>query len=189
MLKKFNAIYGQSNFDVCLNTYGTLDRLVQLMQDSGVTDINASPLSNQEYTYDDSLLVNKNVTQNFALKGVRYATDLGVKGSVYYAINQTVPPGFTPPPAIIIPPIFEDVSKIIATTSYSSVADGTTIFTPLDKDGLSMVGYDVIFVEKEIKPLTNSQWNWNKSLGQLTLLGGTTLDFEQTAFLLYAKTV
>lgn len=188
MLKKFNAVYGQSNFDVCLNTYGSLDNLYKLLKDSGVDGINSTPASNQQFTYDDDLLVNGGVTQNFELNGIKYATDIGINGSVYYIIKQKQPPGIKPPPIIDVPPIPPTDMKEIASTSYLSNADGTTIITPTDKDGLSMVGYTLIFIEKETKPLINAQWNWNRSLGILTLLG-TTLDDTQTLFILYAKTV
>ena len=33
---KFNSIAGQSIWDVCLNTYGTLDNMVKLLQDNDI---------------------------------------------------------------------------------------------------------------------------------------------------------
>jgi hypothetical protein len=37
MLKNYKAVNGQSIYDVCLNTYGTLDRLIKQLVDSGGT--------------------------------------------------------------------------------------------------------------------------------------------------------
>lgn len=189
MQKKYSAVYGQSNFDICLNAYGSLDNLYKLLQDSGVDNVNSMPASNQQFIYDDSLVENQAINQNFTLKGIKYATDIGQNGSVYYIVQQPTPPGYTPPKPIINPPISVNMFSQVSGTSYTSNADGVTIITPTDKDGNSMVGCEVVQVEKEIRPFLNTQWSWSKSTGILTLIGGTTVDDGETLFILYNKTV
>jgi hypothetical protein len=64
-MKEFIAISNSTIYDVCLNTYGTLDYLIKLMVDNNITDINTNPINGQIFLYDDTL-VNKisNVNNN-----------------------------------------------------------------------------------------------------------------------------
>lgn len=188
MIQTYTAVDGQSNFDICLNTYGSLDNLYKMLQDSGVDNVVIKPASGQPFLFDDSLVSDQAITQSFILNGVRYATSTGNYGSVYYISKQTLPPGYFPP---VILPIPNPVTMYAQAnnTTYVSVADGTTVVTPLDKDGVSMIGYDIVQIEHEIKPLANAQYNWNKSTGVLTLLGGTTVDNGETLFIIYSKII
>lgn len=188
MIQTYNAVDGQSNFDVCLNTYGSLDNLYKMLQDSGVDNVAVKPASGQPFLFDDGLLAEQNITQSFLLNGVRYATSTGNYGSVYYVNQQTPPIGYVPPSILPI----SNPSTMYAqanNTTYVSVADGTTIITPLDKDGNSMIGCDIVQIEKEIKPFANSQYNWNKTTGIITLLAGTTVDNGETLFIIYSKII
>lgn len=69
-------------------------------------------------------------------------------------------------------------------TSYLSTADGTSI---IDLSG-TLLNKQIIQIENEVKPLTNSQFNWNPSTGILTLIG-TTVDNGKTLFIIYSNTV
>lgn len=177
MLKNYKAVNGQSIFDVCLNAYGTLDLLVKLLRDSGAQGVDDIPVSGQVYVYDDSLVVDQSVNQSYTLSGIRYATLLGNNGSTFY----------------ITPPIIDgNMNFEIASTYYISNADGTNVIIPQDKDGLSMIGYDIIQLEKEIRPIENPQppnqrWVWSKLTGTLTLTNGESIDNGQTLFILYRK--
>jgi hypothetical protein len=192
MLKNYNAINGQSIFDVCLNTYGTLDLLIKQLVDSGAGQgIDDVPVSGQVYVYDDSLVVDQAVNQAFLLTGIRYATHIGTNGQTYYIIKQNtptvVPPGTQPP---IVPPINpDDMITQVNGAQFVSGANGTTVMTLIDKDGNSMIGNDLIQIEKEIRPVVNANWVWNKSTGILTLINGETVDAGQTLFFLYSKIV
>jgi hypothetical protein len=197
MLKNYSAIFGQSIFDVCLNTYGSLDRLVKLLQDSGAGQgVNDTPASGQVYVYDDALVVDQQVNQSFLLSGLRYATLLGKNGSTYYVIKQKQPRTLPRPNDPEIPdetglpgPPNDDMAKVTEAANYTSNADGTTLIIPLNKDGNSMSGglYDIVQVEIEIKPLKVGDWQWNKNTGQLILLNGVVLDNTQTIFYIYEK--
>jgi hypothetical protein len=192
MLKNYKAVNGQSIYDVCLNTYGTLDRLIKQLVDSGGTQgVNDIPASGQVYVYDDDLAVDLAVNQAYLLTPVRYATVNGTNGQTYYIINQneppTVPPGTLPP---IVPPINpNDMITQVNGAQFVSGADGTTVITLMDKDGNSMIGNDLIQIEKEIRPIVNANWVWNKFTGTLTLINGEVVDNGQTLFYLYSKVI
>lgn len=191
--KTYNAVWGQSIYDICLQVYGSLDLLYKLIQDSGVDSVNDSPFSGQQYVYDDALatdqaLINKNI-----LSGIIYATEIGVNGSVYYIIKQKNPriikpvvPGGPGVPVQPPPPIIEDMAVLQA--EYVSNADGTVMFFPVDKDGISMAGrgISIIQIEHEIKPFKNVQYQWDPIAGKCSLLGGTTVDNTETLFILYS---
>lgn len=73
-MKTFSGLMGQSLYDVCLFTYGSLDNLLKLCQDNGIGTVNDSVLSNQQLVYDDTLVVNPQVNQNFLVNGNPYCT-------------------------------------------------------------------------------------------------------------------
>ena len=198
MLKNYSAVYGQSIFDVCLNTYGSLDNLVKLLRDSGTAGINDVPASGQVYVYDDSLVVDQQVNQAFNLAGIRYATLLGKNGSTYYVTKQKQPRTLPRPndPAIPDdtglpgpPSNNEDMPITVESANYTSNANGVASIIPLDKNGNSMAGgsYTIVQVEIEIKPVKAADWHWNTNTGQLSLLNGVVLDDEQTIFYIYQK--
>ena len=192
-LQNYQAVYGQSLFDICLQLYGSLDFLYKLIQDSGIDSVNVVPFSGQLFIYDDEQVTDQAIINKNVLGNILYATDIGSNGSVYYIIKQSTPrlvrqpqpPGWgipIKPPPIILP----DMAAY--GTEYLSNADGVTSFYPLDKDGLSMAGrlITIVQVEIEVKPLAKAQWQWNQAQGLMTLLGGKTLDNNQTAFIIYS---
>lgn len=198
MQKNYSASKGQSIFDVCLNAYGTLDNLVKLLDDSGDQGVDDVPASGQNYVYDDSLVVDQAVNQAYTLSGTKYATMIGANGN-YYTINQDRPTTTTP-----VPPVSggdggeggggTTTGEMIGQTQFKSSADGTTVFTPADADGLSMVGYRVIALEREIRPIENlpapfQKWTFNPLNGQITLHAGETVDKDVTIFIMYSKPV
>lgn len=192
MLKKYKAIEGQSLLDVCLQTYGTLDLLIKLLQDSGVDNVNVKPKSQQVFIYDDILIFNQGVANQFLLSNIIYATDTGDNGDAYYIIKQPSPPPLVKQPINLPPPINpEDMYQKTSATSFTSNVDGLTEFFPLDANNLSMAGniYDLTQIELQIQPVKNNDYVWNKTLGKVTLLNGFVLDSGQTAFILYSQMI
>lgn len=59
-MSSYNAQEGQTLFDVCLNTYGTLDLLSKLLIDNNISNIDVVLTSGQEFTWDETLSVNSN---------------------------------------------------------------------------------------------------------------------------------
>jgi hypothetical protein len=192
MLKNYKAVNGQSIFDVCLNTYGTLDRLIKQLVDSGAGQgVNNIPASGQVYVYDDELVEDQAVSQAYLLTGVRYATINGTNGQTYYILNQNNPPVVPPgvPPTVVPPVNPDDMITQVSGAQFVSGADGTNVMTLMDKDGNSMIGNDLIQIEKEIRPVINANWVWNKTTGILTLINGEAVDAGQTLFYLYSKII
>ncbi len=62
MIRTFTAISNSTIYDVCLNTYGTLDLLVKLMDDNDFNGVDTLPVNGQEFLYDDTLV--KNISNN-----------------------------------------------------------------------------------------------------------------------------
>lgn len=56
-MTEFVAISNSTIFDVCLNTYGTLDLLVKLMVDSDHDGVDVYPVVGQKFYYDPMLVV------------------------------------------------------------------------------------------------------------------------------------
>lgn len=69
-MQTFTAISNSTIYDVCLNTYGTLDLLVKLMTDNNFTSINDYPANGQEFVFDETLVANQAVKQ----VNIKYAT-------------------------------------------------------------------------------------------------------------------
>ena len=76
-MQLFEAIAGQSIYDVCLQTYGTLDFFYKLLQDSNVLNADAAVVSGQKFLWDDTLVQNQQVNNAFAASGIYYSTDIG----------------------------------------------------------------------------------------------------------------
>ena len=184
------AIAGQSIYDVCLQTYGSLDYLFKLMQDNGINGLNEPVYSRQSFSWDETLVQDQQINTSFSSSGTRYATDISGNGSVFYMSNQIGGNGINPPPDPYNPPTStSNKYEMVLNTFYTSGTDGTTVVTLQDLDGNLLTGLDIVQIEKEIKPLKPSQYVWNKSLSQLTLIGGVTVDNGETLFVLYSKIV
>ena len=81
MTKEFKAVSNSTIYDVCLNTYGTLNLLAKLMDDNSFQGVNTYPTSGQIFLYDDELVnvqTNQNLERNFTVSAgevqVKYAT-------------------------------------------------------------------------------------------------------------------
>lgn len=196
MIRTFTAVFGQSIFDVCLNCYGSLDYLYKLIQDSAVDSVNDIPKSGQVYTYDDSLVVDQNVFQKTTLSGVKYATNLGNNGSIYYIIDQNPNSNTNPnnnPTDPYIPPPLNPVNNMyeqVIETTYTAGADGENVITLTQIDGITPLGaVRIVQIENEIKPMPPAGYLYNSNTSTLSLLPGYEMYAGQTLFILYAKTI
>jgi hypothetical protein len=158
------------------------------MQDNDISGLNESVLSGQPFVWDDNLVMDQQLNAAFAATNTRYSTDVSPLGSVYYVVNNggaIVPNNsdnpYTPPS--------QNSYQMVLSTSYTSNMDGKTVLSPLDINGNSLAGFDIVQIEKEIKPLKANQFVWNKPQGVLTLVNGVTLDDTETLFILYSKIV
>lgn len=75
-MQVFSAIDGQSLFDVCLNTYGSLDFMYKLLQDNAVASVKDEVATGQAFSWDDSQVINQQVNQAYAASGIFYSTSI-----------------------------------------------------------------------------------------------------------------
>jgi hypothetical protein len=80
-MKEFVAISNSTIYDVCLNTYGTLNLLAKLMNDNNFPGVDTYPTVGQVFLYDDNLVnvqSNQNLNQNYTVAAgevqIKYAT-------------------------------------------------------------------------------------------------------------------
>ena len=59
--------------DVCLNTYGSLDSYVKLLNDNGI-EPDSFPESNQAVQWDNTLVVNQTIRTVTVKKNITYST-------------------------------------------------------------------------------------------------------------------
>ncbi|HVX01015.1 MAG TPA: hypothetical protein VHA52_11345 [Candidatus Babeliaceae bacterium] len=62
-MNNYYATMGQSLYDICLNTYGSLDYLLKLMLDNSITTLSHMPGPDQQFVYDTTLVANQQITQ------------------------------------------------------------------------------------------------------------------------------
>jgi hypothetical protein len=168
-VKTYKAVDGQSIFDVCLQTYGSLDFLMKLVGDSAFDSINGDPYSGQQFSYDDDLIVDQLTGGS---KGSKLATlysppavDKSGSSGALTLITKTYATGQKSFLGFPIPTI--TMTYTSDTDHFTSGSDGVTSFTMA-----SWIGWDLLAVEHEIKPLRKSDYTWNKSSGLFTMLGG-----------------
>lgn len=189
--KNFTSVYGQSILDVCLNCYGSLDLLYKIIQDSGVENANAIPLSGQKYTYDDELVTDANVYRQMTLSGVIYATNFGNNGNVLAIVDQN-PNGNTNPnqnpsnPWVPTNPTTSMYQKT-SSTSYTAGGNGETLITLTDINGNPLTGKNILQIELETKPLKATEYTWNPNISQVSIPKG--MFKGQTLFVLYQEMI
>lgn len=71
MTRTFAAVEMSTIYDVCLNTYGTLNLLTKLMVDNSFPGVNSYPTPGQIFMYDDTLVYGLAQQKNNTIK---YAT-------------------------------------------------------------------------------------------------------------------
>lgn len=187
-MRTYKSISGQSIYDICLQTYGSLDYLYRLMQDNGIEGLDAVIYSGQSFVWDDNLVLDQQLNASFSESGVNYATDVSSLGSVYYVVNQQGSIVPSTPSEPYTPPNPSKTYEMSIQATYTSNADGAVSFVLTDDDGNLYTGWDMLQIEKEIKPLKKAQYVWNKATSTVTLLD-TTLDAGETAYCLLTKII
>ena len=113
----------------------------------------------------NTLVGDSNVNRTTLLSGIRSATVFSNNNNTFYVIeeNGVTPPTYevpTPPPIIPV-----SMYQKTSATSYEATTDGETVITLT-----ALAGKNITQIEKNIQPLTDVQWSWNKVTGQLTLV-------------------
>jgi hypothetical protein len=69
MIQQVKQVIGQSAYDLCIQTYGSLDLITKFCVDNGITDMGIIT-PQQEYKYDSDLVETQRI------EGYIYATDV-----------------------------------------------------------------------------------------------------------------
>ena len=72
-MKTYNCVNGQSFSDVCLNTYGTLDKYIKMLNDNSIEADNV-PFSGQPINWDETVVVNQTTRTQITQNNVIFAT-------------------------------------------------------------------------------------------------------------------
>jgi hypothetical protein len=159
-----------------------MDFYYKLLQDNKIQDANQLPYSGQQFTYDDTLVVDTVVNRTTTLNNVKYATSFLTNGSTYYVtLNDTttpIPSNLPQQPAIPT----NTYTKVSATTYVSASDSGETVITLSE-----LAGCDIVQIEKNIQPLQGSEFTWNKSTFTLTLVDEITTG--QKLFIIYSQII
>ena len=189
-MQTYTAITGQSIFDVCMQTYGDIGLLYKLLQDNGIDSVDVPVIGGQTFQWDDSLVLDQGLNTLFADSGIRYCTDAGQNGSVFYVLQNPVRAIDNSGGQQVNTNPYKpssNVYEVTYSTSYTATADGITSMQITDINGQPITGFDILQVEKEIKPLVASEYTWDKNTAMLTLNNGIAMFQGETLFILYQK--
>lgn len=72
-MQNFNCVNGSGWVDVCVNTYGSLDYFIKMINDNGLSP-EVAPFSNQLVVWDNSLVQNQSIRNTISAKNIIFAT-------------------------------------------------------------------------------------------------------------------
>ena len=153
----FSCVSNSSFSDVCINTYGSMDNYIKLLVDNGL-EPNEVPYSGQQVQWDNLLVSNQSIQSLTASNNIVYATLFG-------ANNQNNIP---------MPQQYSDTRNV----SYTASADGENNITITE-----LQGNQIVQIEREVKPLLNTEFSFNSATGVITLTNG--LANGETLFVIY----
>lgn len=163
-MRQYNCVNGQSLSDVCLNTYGTMNKYVKMLNDNGLSP-NDVPNTGQIIMWDETQVLDQSTQSVINANKTIYATLLG------YGTPEQVNP---------ISKMYKDTLNVSYTATDPA---GETLITIT-----ALQNNEVIQIQKEIKPLLDSQYIFNSSNGTIQLVG-VTLEQDETVFVLYKKII
>lgn len=149
MIQQYSARNGQSIYDVCLNTYGSYDYLIKLLQDNSFPNLNTYPYTGQQFLYDDALVKDDSVFLTTTINNVLYSTRANGLSSVFYqiienggpAISQHVPPTVAQIPQPVIKVVLAPFK--VFSNSAGITVDGNGVFTYTDSRLNGLLDYPV----------------------------------------------
>lgn len=68
-ISKITAVQGQTLFDIGLMSYGTLDNLMKLLQDSQIDNPNSDNIAGHVFTFDNREIVDYQIFKNYISSG------------------------------------------------------------------------------------------------------------------------
>ncbi|HXS58990.1 MAG TPA: hypothetical protein VN726_22860 [Hanamia sp.] len=183
----YQAIEGQSLWDVCLNTYGSLDYIIKLIQDNGVDNVNVYPVSGQIFIWDETLTIDQAVNQISQNAKIIYATKVLLNGSVLSIVlgssssntgsTYWQPPTWQPPnPGNMIK--YQKTSEI----QYTAAGGETSVILS------ELIESSIIQITREIQPLKAADFGFNTTNGQISITGNP-LGAGETLYIIYGQII
>lgn len=182
----FKAINGQSILDIILNTYGTFDLSIKLLQDNAIANINYAIVGGEKISWDNTLtadqvvnVINTNTNTIYSTVSIPNApiktkvqgnTGIPANNNGYYQPSN-------PNPATMIK--YEEVSE----SQYIATGGETTVVLA------ELIGCAIVQIEKEIRPLMQSDFLFNTNTGTITLQNGIVLGQGETLFIIKSKLI
>lgn len=176
----FKSVNGQSYYDICLNTYGSLDFMSKLLLDNGISDIESQVPTSKVWVWDETLNVDQAINQQATSGNIVYATSASITGSVLGIIvndnNSAINIGAG------------DYINSNPITTYQKFMEVQYIATGGETSVILsvLIGADIVHIIREIESLKTSEYNFIKSTGTLTLLGDAMIAGE-TLYIIYTK--
>ncbi len=109
-MKTYSALGNQNIYDICLITYGTLDKLFKLIGDNNFGSVNNYPYAGQAFVWDETLVFNQQVSISNTQTGVNYATAASSTGNIEFNIQSNGLPVHGNPIVIPAPPPSRDTT-------------------------------------------------------------------------------
>ena len=178
-MSQFNAIYGQSIWDVILNTYGSFDNSVKMIKDNSLSSINIVPSTQQPFIWDSNLNADVAINDNniFATSPVANGNVLSVvQGSSSAAGNNT---NYVQPSN----PNYNTMIKYEQSIEVQYVAGGGETNVTIS----DLIGNRIVQITREIKPMLVADFGFNANTGTITFNNGISLNNGETLFIIYAK--
>jgi hypothetical protein len=178
----FKAIYGQSIWDVILNTYTTFDNAIKMLIDNNLSNINIVPSSQQPFKWDDTIVADQSISVSNS--SVIYATLPIPNGNIMSVVSGTSGPtgnnnNFVEPSN----PNYNNMIKYEQNTEVQYTASGgetSVIITDL-------IGSRIVQITREIRPMLFADFNFNSNNGQITFNNGISLNSGETLFIIKAS--
>lgn len=177
----FKAIYGQSIWDVVLNTYGSFDNAIKMLIDNNLPNINITPSSQQPFEWDNTITADQSIS--ISDSNIIYATSPIPNGNVMSVVSGTSGPSgnnnnFSQPSN----PNYTNMIKYEQNTEVQYTASGGETSVVLS----SLIGSRIVQITREIKPMLIADFDFNTNNGQITFNNGISLNSGETLFIIKA---
>src|SRR5688572_2817704 len=83
-MSDIKAVSGQSVYDLCLMTYGSLDKLHQFIQENQIDGTNTGSLAQKSLTFDSGQVADLSLYDHITNNKVTFCTDSEAGGGVQY---------------------------------------------------------------------------------------------------------
>jgi len=181
-MQQYNATNGQSYSDVCLNTYGSMDYYVKMLNDNGASP-NALPTTGVVIDWDTNLVVDQAVYNTTTKVGVTFATHQLDTNNSFYQISGVDNPsgGYVAPviPSNAPTNMYYDTFE----TQYLATGGETSVTI------VELIGSSVVQITREIKPMLKADYSFEPTSGVITFNNGIQLNQGEELFIIYKKLI